>query len=209
MCTECGRDARFIEAPFCDRCGQPFDGALTTRFQCANCHELDLQFEFARSAVLARGVVLEVIHRYKYRRNRWFEPFLANLFLQQAAPALDPAEWDLLVPVPLHPVRQREREFNQAQRLAAHLSRTTGIPMRVNDLRRVRPTRTQALLKREERLENMRDAFVLGKTGRWEGRSCVIVDDVLTTGATTSACARELKAAGARRVCVWTLARGV
>lgn len=209
VCAHCRKGVRFVKPPFCDRCSQPFAGDLTTPFACANCRGLDLQFDFARSAVLAQGVVLEVIHRYKYRRHRWLEPFLADLFLQRAAPALDPAEWNVLVPVPLSPVRQREREFNQAHALAAHLSRATGIPMNAQGLRRVRATRTQALLKREARWDNMRDAFALDGCGSWEGRSCVVVDDVLTTGATTSACARALKVAGARRVCVWTLARGV
>jgi ComF family protein len=209
VCNDCWRGVRFIEAPFCDRCGLPFEGEITTRFECANCQELDLHFDQARSAVLARGVVLDVIHRYKYRHARWFEPFLADLLIRRAAPVLNPSDWDALVPVPLHPVRQREREFNQAHQLATHLSQATGIPVKAEALRRVRPTRTQTLLSREQRAGNIRGAFALHDPNPWKNRSCVIVDDVLTTGATTSACARELKAAGARRVCVWTVARGV
>lgn len=209
MCDRCRRGTHFIHAPFCERCGLPFEGEITTRFECANCRELDLHFEAARSAVLARGVVLEVIHRYKYQRALWFEPFLASLIVQQATPALDPTGWDAIVPVPLHATKQREREFNQAQSLAAHLARATGIPLRPRLLGRVRATATQTQLSREQRARNVRHAFALRRDTDAGGLRCVVVDDVFTTGATTSGCAAALKEAGARKVCVWTVARGV
>ena len=209
VCDACSRGVRFIQPPFCERCGLPFEGDITTSFECANCRELDLHFESARSAVLARGVVLEAIHRYKYQRALWFEPFLASLLVRQAAPALDPREWDAIVPVPLHATKERHREFNQARTIAAHLARATGIPLRGNLLKRVRATTTQTLLTREERTRNVRHAFALRRGARAEGLRCVVVDDVFTTGATTSGCAGALAAAGARRVCVWTVARGV
>jgi ComF family protein len=153
--------------------------------------------------------VLEVIHRYKYQRALWFEPFLAELLLQRAQPELGPQHWDWLVPVPLHPTKQREREFNQAERLARHLSRATQIPVNGRLLRRVLPTRTQTLLSREERQANVRNAFVYCGRQPLNGQRLVLIDDVLTTGATTGACARVLRAAGAAEVCVWTVARGL
>ena len=209
VCSHCWNGVRFIQPPFCERCGLPFEGSITTRFDCANCDELKLHFDSARSAVLARGIVLEVIHRYKYQHALWFEPFLSDLLIRQAGRALNRGEWDLIVPVPLHPVREREREFNQAHRLATHLSRNTGIPVRRDCLARIRPTATQTLLSREQRTSNMQRAFALRSQVGIKGASCVIVDDVFTTGATTSACARALKACGADKVCVWTVARGV
>ena len=123
--ARCWSQARFIKPPFCERCGLPFEGDITTPFECANCREMELRFTSARSAVVARGVVLEAIHRFKYQRQLWFENFLAGLFLREAAPALRGQNWNLIVPVPLHSVRQREREFNQAERLAARLSPAT------------------------------------------------------------------------------------
>lgn len=209
VCADCWKRVRFIQEPFCEHCGLPFQGDITTRFECANCQELDLHFDSARSAVLASGLVLDVIHRYKYRHAVWFERFLADLLIQRASPALNPADWDVIIPVPLHPVREREREFNQAQRLARHLSRATGLPVDSGCLERVRATHTQTTLSRGARASNMHGAFSLRRRNVIRGASCVIVDDVFTTGATTSACARQLKAAGARRVCVWTVARGV
>jgi len=209
VCPDCQRKVRFIVPPFCERCGLPFDGELTAPFTCLNCRDLSLSFSFARSAVTAKGVTLEAIHRFKYQRALWFEPFLANLLLRLAVPALRDGHWDFIVPVPLHATKLREREFNQAARLALHLGRALNVPLNEHALRRVKPTRTQTLLTRQQRAENMRGAFAAGRTDDLVGKRIVLVDDVLTTGATTNACAKVLRAAGAAEVCVWTLARGI
>ena len=207
--ARCRSQVRFIQPPFCDRCGLPFAGDLTTPFECANCREMELRFTSARSAVVARGVVREAIHRFKYQRQSWFEGFLAGLFLREAVPALRGQNWNLIVPVPLHSVRQREREFNQAERLALRLSDALKIPLNPGLLRRVTPTATQTRLTRQERAANMRGAFARRPGARLNGERVVLVDDVFTTGATTSACAQVLRAAGAGDVCVWTAARGL
>jgi ComF family protein len=209
VCTDCWSQVRFIKPPFCERCGLPYSGDFTAPFECANCREMDLHFSFARSAVVAHNVVREAIHRYKYQRALWFEPFLADLFLREALPALRERNWDLIVPVPLHLVKYREREFNQAERLAARLSAAAGIPLNSKLLQRVRPTATQTLLTRRERAANMRDAFAIRPRAQLDGERVILVDDVFTTGATTSACAQVLRAAGAGDVCVWTIARGL
>ena len=206
---DCRTQVRFIRPPFCQRCGLPFPGDLTTPFECENCREMDLHFSSARSAVAARGPVLEAIHRYKYQRALWFEPFLADLLIQEAGPVLLPDKWDYIVPVPLHPLKQREREFNQAERLARRLGLALKIPVQTRLLKRSVPTRTQTLLSRPERAANVRRAFALREPRRLGGARIVLLDDVLTTGATTSACARVLRAAGAADVCVWTVARGL
>ena len=209
VCAGCRAKARFIQQPFCQRCGRPFEGDITTQFECANCQEMEWHFESARSAVVARDPVLEVIHRYKYQRALWFEPFLADLLIRAAVPVLGQQKPSMIVPVPLHPTKQREREFNQAERLARRLGAAMQIPVNNRLLRRVVPTRTQTQLSRQERLANVRNAFAMRGGQRLNGERIVLVDDVLTTGATTSACARVLTAAGAGEVCVWTVARGV
>ena len=170
---------------------------------------MELHFSSARSAVVAKTVVLEAIHRFKYQRALWFENFLADLLVREAAPVLRGQNWDFIVPVPLHPLKQREREFNQAEILARHLSDATKIPLNTKLLRRVSPTMTQTLLTREQRAKNMRGAFAVRDGVKLDGERVVLVDDVFTTGATTSACARALRAAGAGEVCVWTVARGL
>jgi ComF family protein len=209
VCADCRAQVRFVEPPFCDRCGLPFEGALTTTFECTNCRETELSFQSARSAVVARDKVLEAIHRYKYQRALWFEPFLAELLISRAQPELAGQKWDAIVPIPLHTTKQREREFNQAERLADRLSAATGIPLDTRSLRRVLPTRTQTMLSRPERVANVRNAFAMMPRTSLKGERIILVDDVFTTGATTNACAEVLLAAGAGEVCVWTLARGI
>ena len=205
----CRSQVRFIEPPFCQRCGLPYPGNITAPFECSNCRELQLYFSSARSAVVAHNAVRELIHRYKYQRALWFEPFLARLLLDRARPVLDRAAWDCIVPVPLHPVKQREREFNQAERLARRLSTATGIPLNSTWLRRIKSTATQTQLTRRQRASNMQRAFAVRPGVRLHRTRVVLVDDVFTTGATTNACARVLMAAGADEVCVWTVARGL
>ena len=208
VCGGCRAKARFIQEPFCQRCGRPYEGDITTQFECANCQEMGWHFKSARSAVIARDPVLEVIHRYKYQRALWFEPFLAELLIRAAVPVLGQQKPSMIVPVPLHPTKQREREFNQAERLAQRLGAAMRIPVNKRLLRRVVRTRTQTQLSRQERLANVRNAFAMRGGQRLNGERIVLLDDVFTTGATTSACAGVLTAAGAGEVCVWTVARG-
>ncbi len=209
LCPACWQKLRFIKPPFCERCGLPYEGEITTEFECPNCRDVELHFRTARAAVTLNDPVLDVIRRYKYRRALWFEPFLADLLIRAAAPVLAREKWDLVVPVPLHPAKRREREFNQAERLGARLSRATGIPMNETLLQRVQPTQTQTLLDRQTRRENVQRAFAMRPGRKMQGERVVLLDDIFTTGATTGACARVLVSAGAAEVCVWTVARGL
>jgi ComF family protein len=206
---KCRAHVRFIRPPFCERCGLPFEGDFTTTFECTNCRGMELHFSSARSAVVAKTVVLEAIHHFKYQRALWFENFLADLFLREAVPALRGQNRDFITPVPLHSLKEREREFNQAEILARRLSAATKIPLNTKLLRRVSPTMTQTLLTREQRAKNMRGAFAVHDRVKLNGERVVLVDDVFTTGATTSACVQALRVAGAGEVCVWTVARGL
>ncbi len=209
VCAECRAKVCWIRPPFCQCCGLPFEGAITTEFDCGNCRDLEPNFVWARAAVASSDDVREVIHRYKYQRALWFEPFLAQLLIEAAAPQLAGQGWTRVVPVPLHPTREREREFNQAERLARRLSMATDIPLLNGLIQRKVPTRTQTQLTRQERQANVRRAFAIARKQELHGERIVLVDDVLTTGATTSACAGVLCAAGATEVCVWTVARGI
>lgn len=203
----CRRKIQFLLPPFCSRCGLPVEGAVTSEFFCAKCEEIPFNFVSARGAVRVNETVLEIIHRYKYNQALYLEPFLAELLVGQAALELQ-NNWDLIVPVPLHPVKEREREFNQAERLASHLSQATGIPVNRHVVRRIVATSSQTRLDREQRQANVRGAFVPVKGASLNGERVVLVDDILTTCATTDACARALKQAGAGDICVWALARG-
>ena len=209
VCAKCWEGVGFIQAPFCERCGLPYEGDITTLFKCSNCCDTELHFTSARSAVAAKGVTLEVIHRFKYNNALWFESFLADLLLREAVPVLRAERWDLIAPVPLHPTKERERGFNQAARIASHLARNLELPLCEKLVRRVATSRTQTLLTKKQRAENVRRAFAAVPGATLSGERVVLVDDVLTTGATASACARVLQELGAGEVCVWTVARGL
>lgn len=208
VCGGCAEQVSFIEPPFCERCGRPVEGSVTGTFECAQCRETPRPFDYARAAVKPSGLALDLIHRYKYQRALWLEPFLAGLFVTRAKPVLAAGQWHLIVPVPLHAVKEREREFNQADRLGRMLSRETGIPLNARLVCRVKYTQTQTRLTRAARTENLQGAFAARKGARLQGERIVLVDDVLTTGATAGECAKVLKRMGAGAVCVWTLARG-
>ncbi|HIM23795.1 MAG TPA: ComF family protein [Verrucomicrobia bacterium] len=205
---DCLAKLKPIEPPFCRRCGQPFLGEFNGEFECTNCVEMGLHFEFARAVMQANSEMLEAIHRFKYQEALWLEPLFDRLFSVGVVEQIRAWRGDCLVPVPLHPLRFRERGFNQAAQLCRNLGRATGLKVETRAVKRTRVTRTQTLLTRGERLANMRGAFAPHKLNL-NGRRVVLVDDVLTTGATTSDCARACKKAGAAEVGVWTLARGL
>lgn len=213
LCQAC-RTAPFnlqpVVPPFCERCGLTFEGEVDQPFQCFNCRDQALHFRAARSAVKFSGLAREVIHRYKYTQALWFEPFLAELLIGAVRTAEGEnlsKNWDCIVPIPLHWLKRRQRSFNQAERLARRLSRATGLPVQTRWLRRRRLTRSQTTLSRSQRAENVARAFAYRPGSPLDGQRILLVDDVLTTGATASACAGLLLKNGAAQVDVWTVAR--
>jgi len=212
VCSRCWSrkdGVKFIVAPYCHCCGMPFDGDISISFECSNCRGERFHFRTARAAVRLSGLVQDVIHRYKYNQATWFEPFLLDLLARQALPSLAREEWDYIVPIPLHWLKLRERSFNQSARLAGLLSKRSGIPVNTRLLRRRSATRTQTRLTRSQRAENVRKAFTYRPRTPLSGERIILVDDVLTTGATANACAKILVQNGAAVVDVWTVARGV
>jgi ComF family protein len=212
LCDDCLKGLQRIEPPFCNVCGEPFDGTVTDEFRCGNCADLKLHFDFAVCAYRAEGSVREMVHRFKYNYRLDLRGVLATLLrhtLTDARLASTP-DW-LIVPVPLHAARERDRQFNQAWELCVQLSKLTRLPAQ-QVMKRVRSTSQQAALTRHQRIENLRSAFALKKSaaaGNLQGRKVLLVDDVLTTGSTTSECARVLKRdGGVEKVVVITVARG-
>ena len=216
LCPACEDGVERIEAPFCSVCGEPFAGAEAAPFRCWNCEDRGLAFDFARAACKSAGPVRTMIHAFKYRRDLAQRAPLADLLrtvLEDPRLAgLDPADWRL-VPVPLHPLRRFWRGYNQSLELCRQLGQVTGLAT-VCALRRVRLTRAQAGLDRARRLENLRGIFaparrLPGRPAPLAGKNVLLVDDVLTTGATAHECARVLKKqAGVEKVVVITAARG-
>jgi ComF family protein len=207
LCPDCRQRAPRIVAPFCAKCSEPFTGAITQTFSCANCEHRTLHFDSAVAAYRSRGLVRKLIHEFKYGHHRHLRYPLAGWLEETLSdPRLRGRQFDLLVPVPLHPARERERGFNQATLLAELLAQKTAFPVRAL-LERIRYTTTQTAYDRSERMENLRDAFRLRKNRDVRGLHVLLIDDVLTTGSTLSECARVLKRGGALSVYAATAAR--
>jgi ComF family protein len=161
----------------------------------------------ARAAALYEGAIRDLIHRLKYDGKVQVRRPLALLMAQRLAGFADHDSSDLLLPVPLHLKRIRERGFNQAILLGELLAREWKIPFERSLLRRIRWTEPQVNLAAGERAANVRGAFAVGDPSVVKGRRVILVDDVLTTGSTVSECSRVLKRAGAVEVFVATVAR--
>lgn len=207
LCTECRERAPRIVPPFCARCAEPFAGAVTSEFSCSNCANQTLHFEAAVAGYRARGIVRRLIHQFKYGHHVYLRHVVGDwLAAVLDDPRLNPKQFDLIVPVPLHPARQRERGFNQAALLARSLSLRTSLPV-WSALERLRYTTTQTAFDRAERMQNLHNAFRLRPGRNVRGSRVLLVDDVLTTGSTLSECARVLKKSGASSVYAATAAR--
>jgi ComF family protein len=207
LCDQCEAKAVRIVAPFCQKCSEPFEGFITGAFTCANCAHRTIYFDAAVAAYRGRGIVRQIIHELKYGRQIHLRHLVARwLHASLDDERLCGRRFDVIVPVPLHPARQRERGFNQASLLAELLSARTSIPVKPL-LERTRYTTTQTALDRSERMENLHNAFRLRKNADVRGLRVLLVDDVLTTGSTLNECARVLKHAGAFSVYATTAAR--
>jgi len=194
-CPECWASLVPLPPPFCSRCGEP---AAAIEGLCGRCRKGEHLFDFARSALLFTHTLREIIHHLKYSDRVSLAKPLGDILKE----CLERESFTgtLVIPVPLHPARERERGFNQAELIAARLGR----PMATRVLRRRKNTPSQTGLSRNQRKQNLASAFQV--RGEVAG-SIIVVDDVYTTGATMNEIARTLKRAGAERVEVLTVAR--
>lgn len=209
LCAKCWQGAGFIERPYCERLGTPFDFDSGAPLISPGAFANPPAFDRARAAMRFGDVARDLVHYLKYGdRLDLVQPF-GRWMTRAGAELLHEA--DALVPVPLHWTRLFQRRFNQSAELARAISKRAGVPVIDDALARVRATPPQVGLAREERAKNVHGAFSVAVANRTKvrGQRIVLVDDVLTTGATANACARVLRRAGAKRIDVLTLARVV
>jgi ComF family protein len=209
LCERCRASATAPPSPLCDSCGVPLAAsAANVRSTCRTCRLHPPAFAVARGAALYdpdRGPspLVSAVHAFKYRAARSLAGPLASLIVERLPLPPDA----VVVPVPLHPTRLRERRYNQSALLARVVAHGTGRPLLLRGLVRRVPTPPQAGLGAVERRANLAQAFVAPKPGAVAGRVVVLIDDVITTGATADACARALLAAGARRIAAYAVGR--
>lgn len=194
ICDVCRRQLSFISPPVCDICGRP----LTVDGTCPGCIGKDAVIDGIRAPFLFGGVIRQAVHQLKYNNLKVVAPLLAGFlheFLME-----NPMPGNVLVPVPVHQKRERERGYNQSYLIARELSRLSGLPLDASCLFRKINTppqvRTTSALERQI---NIADAFACANN-RLAGKDVLLIDDVSTSGATLNTCARTLKAAGAASV---------
>lgn len=209
LCSACWAKAQFVAAPLCARCGLPFDFDAGPDLWCGACIAHPPSFDRARSALVYGDVSRDLILAFKHGDRLDLTP-LAVSWLQSAGRELL-ADADVVIPVPLHPRRLLRRRYNQSSVIALRLAAANGLGVLVGALRRTRNTPSQGGLGRRARETNVRGAIQVHAAARSlvAARRVLLIDDVLTTGATVNVCAGALLRAGAAHVDVLTLARVV
>jgi ComF family protein len=207
MCWNCQTEIRLVKPPYCLLCGDPAYGELPQAYFCPACGKQKPFFDCARSAAVYTGLIKEMILDFKYRGAVWLGPDLGQLMSACLRTHFNAPAIDRVTYVPLHKTRERERTYNQsfllANEIAGQLNRKA-----FDYLERMSATTSQTHLTSAERADNVRNKFAVKKRHDLKGQRILLVDDVMTTGATVNECARVLKSAGAREVLVLTAARG-
>ncbi len=214
LCGQCAQSLPRLSKPFCDTCGECHDGRIDTVFDCKNCANIRFSFDFARPVLRRDPRSLDLVHQLKYGRHIHLAHSLGTLTCEALEdPRFQQAlseKWPL-VPVPLHPSRERKRYFNQAHELARVIASLTDLPLKPC-LRRIRTTGTQTALRRKARQKNLKGAFRTGirlfRPLPVPDKGAILVDDVFTTGSTLHECAATLRKAGCPSVIAITLLRG-
>jgi len=209
LCNDCRARIELYSSSLCALCGREVEGQVRHTFVCGVCRAARPHYDRARAAGHFSGVLRDMVHAFKYDSALWLCADLTDLLEGCLTAHFHADEVDVVVPVPLHPVRQRERSYNQSALLAHELARRIDRRCDARALERVRATETQTHLNAAHRRMNMLGAFRVARPD-WVRQRCVLlVDDVMTTGATLDECARVLKKAGARTVWAVTAGRGV
>jgi ComF family protein len=205
LCAACIDEIIKLDRTACPKCALPRPEGT-----CTACRDLEYSFDSAASVGVYEGVLKDAIHQLKYSGHRVIAPALASLMVQ----SLRTRPWLIdrtacIVPVPIHPAKERQRGFNQSELIARDVARVFAKPMVTRALARRKQTLAQVELSGERRRENTIGIFEVVRRDAVEGRNVMLVDDVFTTGSTVEAAAFALREAGAREVHVVTLARSL
>jgi len=207
ICVQCWDKIKKNMPPFCHSCGRHLEKSNFTKNICPACLKIKLHFDRAFSPCAYTDIIKELIHQFKYNNKDYLGLPLSRLMIEFIKEYNLPMDYiDFVVPIPLHKTRLREREFNQAEILSRHIAETFKKEMLSGALQRHRHTKRQADLEVNERLLNVQGSFSVTSGAHIKGKNILLVDDVLTTGATSSEAASALKNAGVNIVFVLTLA---
>jgi ComF family protein len=205
FCTSCSEAFPFIRGPLCPRCGIPFVSREGADHLCSSCMIKDPAYDTARAVGVYDGTLKQAIHQFKYNNRSLLAAPLGELLARHGRELLA-GGYDVILPVPLHARRIRQRGFNQSLALARRVGSLWGVAVAAEGLARTRWTDPQTMLPERQRLRNVRGAFSCDAAAAAKKR-VLVVDDVYTSGSTVNECAKVLKRNGARHVDVLTLAR--
>ena len=210
FCRQCWELIRPLRGPSCPRCHRPFASPSATTYspthECHDCRTREPHYSQVWAPYAYCSPLQDAIALFKYRGKVALADALGALLTKALPERLD---LDVLMPIPLHPNRLRQREFNQSLLLADRIGPALGLPISYRNLIRTVDTDPQISLPRAARLQNLRKAFAVRAPQEVAGARILLIDDVFTTGTTASECARVLRKAGANQVAVLALARSV
>lgn len=205
ICEKCAKEITYIQEPTCKKCGKPI------RYEesefCSDCKRVQLHYEQGKSIWLHTGKVRWSVYQFKYHNRRIYGEFYAQELFRLYSDWVRTCKIDVIIPIPLHRKKRRNRGYNQAEIIANHLGKLADIHVEPKAVVRIRNTRAQKNLSNQERKKNLRQAFQVTKY--WNGyKNVLLIDDIYTTGSTIDSVAKVLKEKGAHKVWFLTISIG-
>jgi len=208
LCDKCKGKIRLNLAPFCIKCGRSLINSTKDNNCCRECSHRSYYFQRSWAAANYEGVLKEAIHSFKFGAHLRLLPIFTELVINFAMRYIDIDTFDVVVPVPLHKTKLREREFNQAQLLAKDFSDKKSLPINSWGLKKIRNTKPQTEFNKDKRRSNIKNAFKVTDSSCFKDKKILLMDDVFTTGSTLNECAKMLTESGAKSVECLVVARG-
>jgi len=207
ICVRCQEEIKKAGVRRCAKCGFRLGAGITTSNNgCHECENTNLKFEKSFFVSDNKAPIKNLIYQFKYKKHLCLATPLGHLLIKLLSKELI-CEIDVIVPVPLHWEKKQKRGFNQSKLVAKKICKELSLPISVNNLHRAKNTLSQTQLSRLQRQKNVYGAFKVRNPEKFKKKNVLLVDDVFTTGATASECAKSLKNAGANKVFLIALAR--
>lgn len=209
ICTECNNKVKYITHPLCTRCGKPFKTGRGVSHLCHNCIKGKNKFVKLRAVFEYNGAIVNLIQRFKFGDRVNLADFFAKELVKLYHIHFSTEGIDFLIPVPLSTKRLKHRSYNQSQLLVRLISKNLLLPFYSDVLVKVRETPPQSRLKAEQRYDNVKQAYRVVDNSTLRHKKVLLIDDVITTGATVNACTKALLRAGVKSVYVMAVSMRV
>lgn len=206
ICNQCRESLPYIQGPRCFRCGKPL--RYHEREFCYDCGQRHFSYDQGKAVWLHKGAVSKSIYDFKYHNKRIYAKTYGEELIRLYQHTIEMWRVDCIIPVPLHPRRQRRRGYNQAEVLAHYLGEALKLPVETKIVKRKRYTNPQKLLGHRERHNNLKNAFFVDSKYLQGMKNILVIDDIYTTGATIDGIAKTLKKAGIKKVYFLTISIG-